>query len=477
MKKYAMFMPLSGLPSRHGIGDFGDTAIEFLKWIHEKGFKAWQMLPLNPIGPGASPYMSICSDAFEYRLISLDGLTHDGLLPPIKDYRKNNNRVDYYRVGMFKEKYLRQAYKNFLKKGSLFLLKDFINDHEWVKQYASFYLLLKKNDYKLWYLWNKSDRDFPYFEYFDITSLKDYYYVVFIQYIAFNQWLLMKNKAKELDIELIGDMPFYVDYNSVECFYNRQFFDLKKNYEPRHVGGFPSCFGDNGQYWGMPCYNFNKLKADNYDLLVNRLGKLCQTYDIVRLDHFLGYNSYYTIEFGRENGLIGKWKYGPRESFFKSFYDKYPTAKLIAEDLGWVRKRALKIRDSFSLPGMNVFQFSVFDPNFHYSNSLNVYTSTHDGETLYGWFKRLNANEKKILKKAINYKKGSFYLSLLEYVLNIPSNMTFISMNDYLFQNNHFRINFPSTFGSPNWEYRIKKLFIESSKVSLAIDQIISKRN
>lgn len=420
--------------------------------------------------------MSICSTAFDFRYVSLDLLYEQGLVEKVKDYRKNSSRVDFGQVGEFKKKYIKKAFDRFISLGKKNELELFIKEHVWVKDYALFSILLAKNNYSFWNSWSLKERDLCFEKDVKLNSFSDFYYLVFVQFILFNQWNGIKKVSKQLGINLIGDMPFYMDYNSVECWKNRIYFDLNKHYTPNHVGGFPSCFGDNGQYWGMPCYDFNKLKKNEYSLLVNRLGSLSTIYDVVRLDHFLGYNKYYVIDYGRDNGLIGKWKYGPKEEFFSSFFKYYPNAKLIAEDLGWVRPKAIEIRDKFNLPGMNVFIFSVFDPNFRKSNNLNVYTSTHDSDTLYGWYKRLSKEEKKYIKKLINYKSGDVYLSLLKHILNMPSRMTVIMMQDYLKQDNKYRINSPSSIGSPNWEYRIVKLS-ESTTINTLIVDLLKENN
>jgi 4-alpha-glucanotransferase len=458
MQNLGILLAVSSLAARHGIGDFGSAAFEFIDWLRKKHFNYWQVLPLNPLGPGNSPYLTTCSKAIDYRYISLDELVKDGLLESVPDFHDGTNKVRYEAVARFKLEYLKTAFHKYMS-GPKNGLKKFKTKNPWVMEYATYQVFKKVNDNKSWNKWEVSQRDyFLSHRTLPKTHLEEADFIVFMQYIAYKQWKHVLAYAHEKNIKVIGDLPFYVGLDSVDCWVNRSEFLLDNNYEPKFVGGVPpDYFSKLGQRWGNPIYDFDKMKGNNYSFLVDRIGYLENLFDIIRLDHFRAFDTYYKIPADSPDATKGEWLKGPGSDFFEALYAKYPKIDLIAEDLGLLVPSVYELRDKYNLPGMNVIQFTIFDKTFKDNGNLVIYTGTHDNETLWGWYKGLNAKQKKQVVELIHTNRD-VYLNLVKYVESKPSKMTIIPMWDYLGLGNIARFNTPGTVGSPNFEWKMRRL-------------------
>lgn len=461
-KKKGILLPVASLPGHHGIGDFGDSAYEFIRWLSARGYHFWQILPINPLGPGWSPYMTTCSEAIETRYICLDYLKKEGLLDEVKDYKPRSSKIDYVGSGKIKEKYLKKAFRKFIKlhpNG----LKRFIKDHPWVIKYAIFNVFDRLNNKASWNTW-PHEQIFYLEEHkqgeYPKEHEKEILYLVWTQMEAYKQWNKIRNYAHKHDIKIIGDLPFYVGYGSVDCWGNKYVFDFDENYNPRNVAGCPpDAFTDLGQYWGNPCFDFDKMKENDYEFYVNRLGAVSKICDIVRLDHFRAFYGYYAIPFGRTDARVGEWKPGPAHGLFDAFFKKFPNAEIIAEDLGYMNDDVYRLRDDYNLPGMYILQFTIFDPNPKDTSNLIVYTGTHDNDTIKGWYKNLNQDQVNyVINKIGGDINKDFCKQFMEYVWNVPSKITIIPLQDYLLLDNKARLNWPGTFGSPNWEWKLKEI-------------------
>ena len=458
MKTRGILLPVSALPARHGIGDFGNASFEFVDWLRKGHFDYWQILPLNPLGPGNSPYLTTCSNAIDFRYISLDELVKDGLLKKVPNYRFGTNRVRYEEIAKFKIPYLKAAYKKY-SQGPQNGLKKFKTKNPWVVQYATYELFAFLNNGISWNKWPTAQRDyFLNHRAFPKKYVQSADFIVFLQYIAYKQWKRVLSYAHEKGIKIIGDIPFYVGFDSVDCWINRKDFLLDENYNPRFVGGVPpDYFSETGQRWGNPIYDFENMKKDDYSFLVNRIGYTSNLYDIVRLDHFRAFDSYYAIPSESVDAKIGKWELGPGKEFFDILLKQYPNLDIIAEDLGFLSPGAYELRDSFSFPGMNVIQFTLFNPDFVDNGNLVVYSGTHDNETLWSWYKNLKPSEKKKLSEILG-TKSNLFRQLKKYILNKPSKITIIPMWDYLELGSQARFNTPGTVGSPNFEWKMRRM-------------------
>ena len=457
-KQLGILLAVSSLPGNHGIGDFGESCYKFIDWLSENHYTYWQTLPLNPLGPGYSPYMSTCSKALEYRYISLDMVTKMGLLPKVPAHNPDCIKVDYYDVGEFKKRQLGLAYHKFMKNHKETLHK-FKTKNPWVSSYATFEVFKELNDNKQWNEWDEEYLD--YFKYHKNPPRRlqnEINFVVFLQYIALKQWKKVLRYARNKGIKMICDMPFYVGFDGVECWLNRDQFSIGPDNKLFEVGGVgPDAFSDVGQLWGSPIYNFERMKQDGYSLLIDRVGYLGELCDYLRIDHFRAFDTYYVIPASEETARNGVWKIGPREEFFNKLYEKYPNINLIAEDLGDLRPEVLELRDEFNLPGMFICEFTIFDLNNLSTNRQLVYPGTHDNETLYGWFLNLDNDQKQFIANRLNVPNDdNLFEAIVKYIFTIPSLMTIFQLQDVLKLDNSGRMNWPGTVGDPNWTWKLK---------------------
>lgn len=460
--KHGVLLALSSLPGRHGIGDFGEVSYRFIDWLEEKGYRYWQVLPLNPLGPGFSPYMSSCSNAIEYRYISLDLLIKEGYLNEVADFNKNSVRVDYYLTGNFKKEYLYKAYLAF-QKNHQDELDAFSNKEKWVIYYATYETFKRHNDNKPWNEWEIDQ--ITYFEHHSMPP-KEYFdeinFIIFIQYIALKQWKDVLSYARKKRVQIICDMPFYVGFDGVECWMHKEQFSIDENYHLFEVGGVgPDGLSEDGQLWGTPIYNFIAMEKDHYSLLVDRIGYLLNLCDILRLDHFRAFDTYYVIDAKYDNARIGEWRLGPSDKFFDALYQKYPHANLIAEDLGDLRREVLTLRDKYHMPGMFISEFTIFDLKAESTDRQIVYPGNHDNDTLWGWYINLDENAKQFIEKRLKVKdRNALYDAIFDYIWNIKSYLTIFQLQDLLKLDNSSRMNYPGTTGSPNWEWKLIDLDI-----------------
>ena len=456
-KNLGILLPVSSLPSRHGIGDFGKDSYFFIDWLSKHHYRYWQILPLNPLGPGESPYMSTCSTAIDFRYISLDFLVEEGLLKEVPSYRKSSEEVNYNGVKEFKKKYLYTAYLKY-SKTKMEGLKKFKTRNPWVVKYATFEVFKEMNDNRTWNTWE--DWQINYFENHTNppkTLLKEINFKVFMQYIAHKQWKHVLSYARKRRVKIIADMPFYCGFDSIEVWLNKDQFLIENNVQTHEGGVPPDAFSDVGQLWGSPIYNFDKMREDNYSLLVNRTGMLGEMCDLLRLDHFRAFDTYYVIPAGMPDAKIGEWKVGPRCEFFDALYKAYPNINLIAEDLGDLFPSVLELRDHYNFPGMYICEFTVFDENAYPNENLIVYPGTHDNETIAGWLKNLPEWNINHLKWKFNEQDESkLFDRFFEYILSLPSKMTIWPMQDLLRLDNRARLNSPGTIGYPNWVWKMK---------------------
>lgn len=455
-KRLGILLPVASLPGPHGIGEFGESSIRFISFLSKNHYKYWQILPLNPMGFGYSPYMSSCSKALDYKYISLDELYEDGFLKEkAPTYKKNAGHIDFEKVGKYKEKYLKIAFKNYMK-GNIEGFLKFKSRHPWVNNYATFETFKVLNDQKPWNYWPQDQISYfdnhqtPPRKYIDKVN-----YFAFVQYIAFKQYKKVLSYARKKKIKIIADVPFYVGYDSMEVWMNKKEFLLDEHYNPTVVAGVPpDAFSDDGQLWGNPIYNFDVMRQNDYSLLVDRIVSVAKTCDYVRLDHFRAYDTYYVIPYGAVNAREGRWMEGPKDDFFNALYRKNKNIKFIAEDLGDLFPSVLELRDRLHLPGMFIAQFAILDDID--TSPLVVYTGTHDNQTLLGRINSLTEEENLKIAKKIKCRPNQLFAGFIEYVLRLPSYMTILPLQDMLRLDDRARINSPGTCGSPNFIWKMK---------------------
>lgn len=460
-RQAGLLMPIFSLPNRHGIGDFGKETINFLKVIHKMGFRLWQILPLNPIGYGHSPYQPFSSLLIDELYLSLDELIKEGLLVKVPNFRINHTRLNYEKIRIFKRQYIRRAFLN-LKKDRPKMMEKIKKEMNHYFVDAVFMAFKKANNDLSWPNWQKEEISWVDDKLLNLDPyLENIEYELFVQYYLKKQWLKLKKAAEKLHIKIIGDLPFYVGHDSSDCYANQQYFYLNRNYHPKLIAGVgPDYFSKLGQRWGNPIFNFEELKKDNYYFLINRIQICGELFDYIRLDHFRAFDTYYVIDAKYKTARIGSWELGPSYDFFNELFLQFDKKRLIAEDLGDLRPEVLKLRDDYKLPGMDLLQFSIFDKQDQLRKENVYYIGTHDNETLKGWYLNLNRVDKRKVRqilKPLNYD-GDLCDQLLMFALKKPHPFSILYLADLLKLDNKARLNEPGLINETNWTYRLKSL-------------------
>ena len=468
MRTSGVLMPISSLPSPYGIGTMGKSARKFVDFLVKGGQTYWQILPICPTSYGDSPYQSFSSFAGNPYFIDFQTLEKDGLLAA-EDYRKidwgkNPCEVDY---GLLYEKVfgvLKKAYARF-KPDFDKDYKQFAEDNSsWIEDYGLFMALKFAHGGKAWYEW---EEPLKMFEKEAVAEARKRYsdevgFWRFLQYEYAKQWKSFKKYVNSLGIDIIGDIPIYVAYDSVEVWTNPQYFLLDENKTPIDVAGCPpDIFSAEGQLWGNPVYRWDVMEAEDFKWWIDRIRCAVNTYDVVRIDHFRGFESYYTIPYGRENAVIGEWRNGPDMKLFKEIKKQLGKCRIIAEDLGFITPRVAKLLKASGFPGMKVLEFA-FDPEgksnylpHNFKNSDNVcYTGTHDNETLAGWVRSLTRKEAKFCRDYLNVKRNKdIPWGMIRLAWSSISDTAIAQMQDFLELDSSARMNTPSTLGG-NWQWR-----------------------
>lgn len=461
-----MLLAVSSLPSKHGIGDFGEKAYEFIDLLQKSNIKIWQILPLNPLGFGNSPYQPYSSKAMDELYISLDLLFKDGLLKEeAPAYRENESRVDYDLVRKFKRPYLEEAYKNLKRKIKLKAeFKSWCEENKWVDDYAIFLTFKKENDLQMWVYWREDMKNYIHDKKMDLKPYEDKINLEkFIQFILFRQWAALKAYANSKGIQMMGDVPFYVGIDSLDVWGAQEDFLLDGEGNPTSIAGVPpDYFSATGQRWGNPIYNWEKMKKDHFKFWMERLGFAANVFDIIRIDHFRAFDTYWKIPASCPTAIDGEWLEAPGYELFDELYKNYPNINIVAEDLGDLFDSVLVLRDHYNLPGMNVLQFTFDITKYEYGekdryNQL-VYTGTHDNQTIKGWVESLTEDEFYKLRNKLNrlnYYDEDIVRCFVNLALDNKANYAIIPMQDFLELGDEAKMNTPGTVGSPDWEWKL----------------------
>ena len=489
MRKQGILMPISSLPSAYGIGTFGKESYAFVDFLKKAGQKLWQILPLGPTGYGASPYQSFSTFAGNPYFIDLETLVKEGLLTKKEcdevDFGDHPNYVDYGKLYQGKFPLLRKAWERAIKKGL-----------EAEKEYVGF---IKKNSFWLddYCLFMALKDAFP------GTGLMDWEEGIrlrkpiviaqyqrqladeircykFQQYEFSKQWKALKLYANHAGIEIIGDIPIYVSPDSADLWAHPELFQVDENGKPVGVAGCPpDAFSAAGQRWGNPLYRWDFHKVTNYAWWYQRLNYCYDWYDIVRLDHFRGFDEYWFVPCDAETAASGHWEKGPGAEFFKVLTRKMAEGsikvngrrgkladrKVIAEDLGLLTEGVFRLLEETGYPGMKVLQFA-FDEGpdgegmylpHNYEKNCVVYTGTHDNETTLGWIRGRSKEQNAFLMDYLNCTDDRELLwAMIRAAVSSVADMAIIPIQDYLELGNEARINMPSTLGD-NWKWRMSQ--------------------
>ncbi|AJI73100.1 hypothetical protein FTDG_00097 [Francisella tularensis subsp. novicida GA99-3548] len=464
MTKAGLLLAISSLPSRFGIGDLGKSAYEFVDILKQAGTRIWQVLPLTPLGFGNSPYQSSSSFAGDEIYISLEKLADYGLLEgsSLKKLNANSKKVEYELVRNFKDNYLEEAFSNFQSSKDKFEQEynDFINQNSWVKNYAIFKAFRKVNNNQAWNFWPAEYKNWVKEKAIELDQFQqEIDYQIFLQFIFYKQWFELRGYANKNNIEIMGDLPIYLGFDSADVWEHQEIFLLDENQNPSFVAGVPpDFFSETGQLWGNPLYDWDKLKETNFDFWIDRLNGNFKLFDIVRIDHFRAFDTYWKIPAGEKTAINGEWVEAPGYEFFDTVYKRIPDANIIAEDLGDLRLEVFELRDHYNLKGMKVFPFHFDLKTARFIDDANIiaYSGTHDNNTLKGWyFDELNRYQRKLLKRYFKANDKNIFSKIIKYLLSCEAEYVILPVQDVLELDGTARLNTPGTVGSPNWQWKL----------------------
>ncbi len=460
MRAAGVLFGISSLNGNYGIGDFGKCAYDFVDTINKCGLKIWQILPLGPLGYGNSPYQTYSSFAGDEVYISLDFLKEDGLIKSELNKFEQTNKIDYDRVRSYKAHKLYEAYKNFVPDDDYFNFLKF----DFVYDYAVFLTFKKHNGLRAWNSWEKCMKDWIKNKDCDLSKYEDEInYEIFVQYIFYVQWTNLKKYANDKGIKIMGDIPIYVGFDSLDVWDNQKEFLLTSRGNPKYIAGVPpDYFSKNGQRWGNPIYDWEYMRQNGFEFWLKRIEYSARLYDIIRIDHFRGFDTYWKIPARNKTARKGEWVLAPGYDLFDKIKEKIPDVEIVAEDLGDLRKEVLDLRDYYNLKGMKVLQF-FYDPDennndFEDRNNMIVYTGTHDNQTILGWYNSKSDKVKSYIKESL--KKSGFDTSnicdaFLNMCFSSVAEYAILPLQDFLGIGDEGRINIPGTLGEHNWTYKL----------------------
>ena len=473
MRESGILMHITSLPGPYGVGTMGKEAYRFVDFLKKAGQHYWQILPLTPTGYGDSPYQSCSTFAGNHSLIDLDMLIEEGLLekPEVenRDWFWSETKTDYGRLYNNRLPVLRLAYDRF--QGGEDFDRFCRENSSWLPDFALFMALKGKLGGAAWYTWEDGlkKRD-PGAIWNARQELKDEIrFYSFVQYIFDRQWTALRRYAHENGVKIIGDVPIYVPYDSADVWSNPELFQMDEQMNPTAVAGCPpDAFSDDGQLWGNPLYRWDLLKQDGYGWWIRRLAAAGKLYDVVRMDHFRGFEAYWSVPFGDATAKNGHWVKGPGLDFMNAVKEKLPQISLIAEDLGFLTQEVLDLRDDSGFPGMKVLGFafdsrepSEYLPHTYPANSV-VYTGTHDNMTTRQWFDTAPADAVAYAREYMNItaEEGDVW-GMIRTAFASVSDTCIIPMQDYLNLGGEARMNFPGTMTDANWTWRASEGYLD----------------
>ena len=427
MKERGILLPIFSLPSKYGIGDFGNEAYEFVDILSENNITYWEILPINACD--RLPYSPLSYYGLEEDYISIDKLVEHGLIEN-PETREIKDRVVY---DDFKEKYFREAFKNFRKNEEY---EEFIKCEE-IIEYVAYRSELKGETLQ---------------------------YCLFLQYILYRQWMELKRYANSKGVKIIGDMPVYPVFNSAETKYHPDCFQMEDGSFTFESGTPPDYFNSEGQKWGSPVYDVENMKKDNYKYLIKRFKYYFKLYDKIRVDYFRGYDSFFKIPFGK-SGKEGFYSDGVSYAFFDELFKNtdIKVEDLIIEDLGDIREETIKLRKHYGFTRQKILQFTIdlnnFVDNDNESENVVVFPGNHDCQTIHGWYKTLNDEYKERLKEFL--RRNECYdinvnIGMMQYVMKCKAKIGIMTVQDILGLDDSARTNIPGTNTPENWSWKLK---------------------
>lgn len=468
MRRSGILLHISSLPSPYGIGTMGREAFDFVDFLKKSGQTLWQILPLNPTGFGNSPYQSFSAFAGNPYFIDFDLLCKDGLLKKSDfsniDWGYDPRSVDYGRIYKERFRILQKACANFQKNAEFeeFCLRNAF----WLDDYALFTALKTSFGEKPWYLWPHSLKTKNEQAVESARSLlcNEIETQKIIQFLFFSQWHRLKEYANKNGIEIIGDLPIYVAHDSADVWGSPKQFELDEESNPVFVAGVPpDGFSAEGQLWGNPVFDWEYMRDDGYRWWIRRTEHSLKIYDRIRIDHFRGFSSYYSVPYGMKNAVKGIWRKGPETELFKAIEAALGKPKIIAEDLGYIDEGVLNLLSETGFPGMKVLQFA-FDSRegsdylpHNYPKNCVVYIGTHDNDTLEGWFENADPKDIEFAREYMRINGSeSRCRAVIKTALASVGETVILTMQDLLELGSEAKMNTPST-AENNWQWRAIK--------------------
>ncbi|UCF60237.1 MAG: 4-alpha-glucanotransferase [Anaerolineaceae bacterium] len=470
-RKGGVLLHPTSLPGPYGIGDLGPTAWSWIDWLQDAGCQVWQVLPLGPTGYGDSPYQSFSSFAGNPLLISperllMEGLLTDADLEPIPEFQ--DDRIDFGMVIEYKDRLLNLALDRFLSGATPDLEREFqAYCHEqahWLDDFALFMAIKGEHEGISWIDWEPT------------LALREPHAIAkarerlrgkieahrFRQFLFSQQWQIVRQRAAETDLMIIGDIPIFVAHDSADVWAHPKFFFLDDAGLPTVVAGVPpDYFSPTGQRWGNPLYRWDVMQEDGYTWWLSRLASVLSMVDLVRLDHFRGFQAYWEIPAEDEGAETGSWRIGPGEDFLETAHNALGDLPIIAEDLGLITPEVIALRKAFKLPGMKVLQFAFDDDATHgylphnYERHCVAYTGTHDNDTSRGWYASAPEETKEFCQRYLGCEEENIPWGMIQAIWSSVAEMAIVPMQDLLELGSEARMNFPSR-AEGNWAWRVK---------------------
>ncbi len=481
-----ILMHISSLPSRYGIGTMGKSAYEFVDFLAKSGQKYWQILPVSPTGYGDSPYQSYSTFAGNPYFIDLEMLAQAGALDLTElsriDWGNDSRYVDYEKLYKNRFTVLKSAYRFERSKLQNELSEFRKKESYWIEDYAMFMALKQENDMIPYWQWEEGAK----FRTADAISSAykrlefEIEFWIYVQYKFFEQWNKLKAYANSKNIKIIGDMPIYVAADSADAWAHPEILCLDDTLRPTAVAGCPpDYFSPKGQLWGNPLYNWGYLKSTSFDWWMLRIKAMFKICDIVRIDHFRAFSAYYSIPFGDEDAVGGKWIDGPGKAFFDVLKNSRDIkSDIIAEDLGTIDDKVRELLNYTGFPGMKVLQFA-FNPDgsseylpHKYDKNCVSYIGTHDNDTTCSWYANESIDCQKFIRKYVHLSEDDdINLALIRVLLSSVSDISIITIQDILGLDSSSRMNTPAK-SSGNWQWRLGGMELLTDELAKTINEI-----
>lgn len=470
MRESGVLLPVASLPSEYGIGCFSKEAYEFVDQLKAGGQKNWQILPLGPTGYGDSPYQSFSTFAGNPYFIDLETLIKEGLLTREEcnacDFGENAEFIDYEKIYFSRFKILRKAFERFTPDEEF---EAFVEENkDWLEDYALYMAIKNSLDGISWSQWpaDLKRRTPQAMEEKREELAEEIQFIRFQQYEFTKQWTKLKKYANDQGIRIIGDIPIYVAFDSADAWAAPELFQFDEECTPTAVAGCPpDAFSATGQLWGNPLYDWEYHEKTGFAWWIRRLEHCYRLYDVVRVDHFRGFDEYYAIPYGDKTAEFGRWRKGPGLKLFTAVKESMGETPIIAEDLGYLTESVIKLVKDTGYPGMKVLQFA-FDSReesdylpHNYEHNCVVYTGTHDNNTILGWLDEMAPEDRLLAERYLNNRytrKEDMPWDFIRLAMASVADLAVTPIQEFLCLGGEARINRPSTLGT-NWKWRLLK--------------------